>query len=41
MTNQAFVGFFDILGYQTIIDNNEVSMTSRLILERYCQFANV
>jgi hypothetical protein len=33
MVNKGFVGFLDILGYQTIIKNNEISKTSELISE--------
>jgi hypothetical protein len=31
MIYNGFVGFFDILGYQNIIDNNDLSYTSELI----------
>lgn len=31
MANSGFVGFFDILGYQNIIENNAIEETSRLI----------
>jgi hypothetical protein len=31
MVNQGFVGFFDILGYQDIIDNNDIENASKII----------
>jgi hypothetical protein len=33
MIKQGFVGFFDILGYQTLIDNNDISKASQIIEE--------
>jgi len=33
MNKKGFVGFFDILGYQAIIDNNEISKTAKIISE--------
>jgi hypothetical protein len=33
MIKKGFVGFFDILGYQAIIDNNEISKTAKIISE--------
>jgi hypothetical protein len=31
MINQGFVGFFDILGYQDIIDNNDIENASKVV----------
>ena len=31
MVNQGFVGFFDILGYQDIIDNNDIENASKVV----------
>ncbi len=33
MIKKGFVGFFDILGYQAIIGNNEISKASKIISE--------
>lgn len=33
MTNNGLVGFFDILGYQNIVDNNEINTVSQIVSE--------